>query len=322
MKETISLIKIDSANQDRSIRLTLGSLTQDEIDLITLYEESGYYKDAAVSPFGMFTIKHNDSVVGGITLTTSRAKNFDSSGLVSIEISYSILEEHRGKGIMVEAVKLAVQHIQDIKESHAAITFIECNHCDKPEEREVFTAQSVGIVWAGVSSISNYPSLSSSIKAGGEIAELSSGPIKVTFLNPDAIYFSKAFTLQVMQCSKTLCQLGFNEFECGDIFELRSSMSVEQKTGAWEAIKILFDGAEDPKTQDVIRNLAQDLVPEFAEELAERSVESAIADDTEFMATIFNESLVASRVAEFAADEIKFAGQNGCVSEHAEVSDS
>lgn len=110
---------------------------------------------------------------------------------------------------MVEAIKLAIEHIRSIKESGQDITFVECMDLEQPEKHMVFIAKAIGKVEADID-IYKYPSLSCSIKAGGKVSDISPVSVSVTFLD-QSNNFSDVFTSQLLKCSRELYKIDLNE---------------------------------------------------------------------------------------------------------------
>jgi hypothetical protein len=216
----------------------------EDMEFIQRSDQCGLYNKIAITPFGIFEITQGTKYVGDITLNPIRSPNFDSNGKVNIEISYGIDKEHRGAGIMAKAINLALEGIKVIKESHQNIQFVEFDG-DTPENHKVFTASAIGTVYADVSSISNYPSLSSSVKAGGKVTKVSS-IIKVTFLDPEVPSFPETFISGLMKCSKILYNLGFDNYG-GENNRLHS---MEEKNKACEAMAELVELVEQIGNDD------------------------------------------------------------------------
>lgn len=160
---------------------------------------------------------------------------------------------------MTEVLKLAIQHIQAVKDAQQDIIFVDYDGCT-PEKHTLLTAQAIGEVCAHVMDMSNYTSLSCSIKAGGKVTRLTHGYINVTFLNQESDpYFSEDFTSALMSYSKKLCQLGFN-----DRYRTNPPDDVE-KHEASEASKILIRQADDIMTQVEILSFVKLRMVEFAQ---------------------------------------------------------
>lgn len=238
---------------------------REDMDVIQRKEKCGLYNKTATTPFGDFLITQGTKYVGSIGLHPKRSSSFDSDGTVDIEITYAIDKEHRGAGIMAKVIKLALESIKLIKEGHQTIQFVEVNNADKPEEHEVFTASAIGTVYANVMGISNYPSLSSSVKAGGQITGVVYDAIEVTFFNESAPYFSKTFTLSLIQCSKTLYSLGF------DNDEEKDNRSPELVNKAREVVEKLISQIDnnDTNTKNVLESWLSYNVLKKNQELAQ-----------------------------------------------------
>ncbi len=196
---------------------------------------------------------------------------------MNIEFSYGLLEQAMGKGLMTEVLRLAIQRIQAAKDTHQDITFVEYDGCS-PEKHALLTAQKIGEVYASVMDISNYPSLSCCIKAGGKVAGLKGGgSIKVNFLHQEpTFHFSEALTLDLMKYSKTLCQLGFD-----DSYR-PNPPSADEKYQASEASKIFIQQVPDAESRSTILFFIKNHAPEFfVDEPAQRDTACDLASSPE-----------------------------------------
>jgi hypothetical protein len=237
MSKNIELVKIESAEQDIAV-LSAAVMEPDSESLDTIKRKttSGFYAHAKLAQFGDFMIMLDGKLVGQISLNTSKDSNFASNKIVNIEFSYGLLKQDMGKGLMTEVLRLAIRQIQAAKDAHQDIIFVEYDGYS-PEKHTLLTAQKIGEVCANVMGISNYPSLSCCIKAGGKVTELQSYSIHLTFLNQGpASHFSEASISALMKYSKTLCQLGFDDsyrHNPPDAAE-KSQASEASKTFAWQ----------------------------------------------------------------------------------------
>lgn len=256
MSKNITLDKIDSKEKYYEImRSTRDKIEGSEAELaidneiIERKEKCDFYIHEAASPLGDFAIYQGTQYVGDIGLGPIRSSNFESDGIVNIIISYSLAPQYRGQGIMVEAIKIAIEYIRSIKESNQDIPFVECMDQEQPKEHMLFIAKAIGTVKADVL-IQNYPSLSCSIKAGGKVNDIYSMGVIVTFLD-QSNNFSDAFTLQLLECSRELCKIGFNEHSVSDDTPT-SRKSSEQQSGALKALEILPNETEDTNAKGII----------------------------------------------------------------------
>ena len=262
MSKDIKLVKIDSAEKDTFFALSaaVDAPDQESLDIISRKEIAGFYEHTKLSQFGDFMIMLNGELAGQICLNASQDSNFTSNKIVNIEFSYGLLDTCKSKGVMTEVLKLAIQHIQAVKDAHQDIIFVEYDGCT-PEKHELLTAQAIGEVCAHVMDMSNYPSLSCCIKAGGKVTGLTGDFIDVTFLNQESDpHFSEAFTSALMSYSQKLCQLGFD-----GSYSTNPPDDVE-KHKASEASKILIRQAEDIITQVAILSFVKLRMVEFAQD--------------------------------------------------------
>jgi hypothetical protein len=212
MSKKIELIKITSAEQDIAMLNAAAEdqVDKEQVDIIERKKASEFYEHATLAQFGDFMIMLNDQIVGFISLDTHKDSNFVFNGTVNIEFSYGLTKQAMGKGLMTEVLQLAIQYVKTVKDAHQDMRFIEYGY--SPEEHPLLTAQKIGDVYVNVIDISNYPSLSCCIRAGGQVEGLrNGGAIKVNFLCQESTsHFSEALTSDLMKYSKTLCQLGFD----------------------------------------------------------------------------------------------------------------